>query len=146
MSIQWSCYCIFQVYVIIHVCDSVRSFWFEAHVFIVCLHLYCHWIPNYQEREVGVPLTGKTLPHCFACPRLIPGFPIFVFNGLRWEGVVVFVDIGGIDHHCKNLFFKTLNIETIQHNKETDLYNSVKPNPIVDHFIHNCKMYYILQK
>jgi hypothetical protein len=30
----------------------------------------------------------------------------FVFNGLRWEAVVYFVDIGGIvAHHCINFLF-----------------------------------------
>ena len=31
---------------------------------------------------------------------------IFVFNELRWEVIVCFVDIGGIvDHHCLNFLF-----------------------------------------
>ena len=35
----------------------------------------------------------------------------FVFNDLRWDVIVPFVDIGGIeDHHCLNFLFIIVNI------------------------------------
>jgi hypothetical protein len=52
---------------IIHVCDSVCSFWVEASLcrfLIVCLYLYCRWRSTYAEGRVGIPLTGLTLQHC----------------------------------------------------------------------------------
>ena len=59
--------------------------------FIVCL-CYCVII-----------LINWTPPHLCACPKTGNGFPtqyvvvfVFVFNGLRWEGVVYFVDISGL--------------------------------------------------
>jgi hypothetical protein len=30
-----------------------------------------------------------------------------IINGLRWEMILIFVDIGGIvEHHCLNVIFK----------------------------------------
>ena len=57
----------------------------------------------FQEGKVGIPpLTSLTLPHLCACPKLRPRFPasyvmgVFVFNELRWELIICFVDIGGM--------------------------------------------------
>ena len=58
----------------------------------------------YQERRVGIPLTGITPPHCCTCPKPGPGFltsHIVVFLCLVKSREVCFVDIGGIiDQHC----------------------------------------------
>ena len=50
-----------------------------------------------------------TPPHFCSCPKAGPGFQMsyvvvfFMFNDLRWEVFVCFVNIGGIvDHHCSN--------------------------------------------
>ena len=68
----------------------------------------------------GIPLTIVTLPHFFACPKPWPGFPMsyawffFLFNDLRWEVIVCFVDIGWIvDHHCSNLIFIVIYLLTL---------------------------------
>ena len=60
----------------------------------------------------GIPLTGLTQQYCCACPKPRPGFPtsyvvVFsVLSELRWEGIVHFVNIRGIDdHHCLNILF-----------------------------------------
>jgi hypothetical protein len=48
--------------------------------------MYYHWRFNYQE---GIPLTNLTQPHCCACPKPEPEFPMlcvmfyFMFNDLR---------------------------------------------------------------
>ena len=58
-----------------------------------------------------MPLTSLTLPHVCVCPKHEPGSPTsyivvsFLFNELRWELIVGFVD-----HHCLNLLFLTLHI------------------------------------
>jgi len=79
-SIHWPCHCSAHVYVAIHFCDSVRSFWVEANlcrfllflllpntdrihklIIIVCLFLYCPRRSNYQ-RERAVVLLFLYLP------------------------------------------------------------------------------------
>jgi len=69
------------------------------------LFIYYSWRSSYQEWRDGIPLTGLTPPHCCVCLKPISGFPtshvmvFFVFSKLRWEGIVRFVDIGGINYH-----------------------------------------------
>ena len=72
------------------------------------------YMPYYQEGRVGIPYTSLTLPHFCACPKPGPGFPksydVGFFSvqwiSLRWEGIVSFIDIGGIDgHHCLHILF-----------------------------------------
>ena len=52
-----------------------------------------------KRGRIGISLTCLTLPHCCACPKSEPGFPLpyamvfLVLNGLRWEVVDCFVDI-----------------------------------------------------
>ena len=59
---------------------------------------------NYQG-EGWELINGLTRPHICAWPSPGPGFPtsyvmvFFVFNDLRWEEVVRFVDIGKIVGH-----------------------------------------------
>ena len=59
------------------------------------------------KRGVGVSLTGLTLPHLCAWPKLGFGFPtsyVLVFScsvRWKWEVIVRFVDID--DHHCFKL-------------------------------------------
>ena len=65
---------------------------------------------------VGTPLIDLTPPHCCACPKpghgfLTPYVVVFlIFNALRAEVVVRFVDIGRIvDHHFLN-FLSTVRL------------------------------------
>jgi len=64
--------------------------------------------------RIGIPFTGLTLSQFYACPKPWPGFlkphvlVFFMFNGLRQEVVVRFIDIGVIvDHHCLNFLVIT---------------------------------------
>jgi hypothetical protein len=66
--------------------------------------MYCSYRSSYQERRIGIPLTGLTLPLFYVCPQPEPDFQrdiawlFFVFIELRWEVIVRFVGIGvGID-------------------------------------------------
>jgi len=59
-----------------------------------------------------IPLTGLTPPYLCAFPKQGSGYPtsyvviFYLFNDLRWEVIVRFVDNGGIvDHHCLNFLF-----------------------------------------
>ena len=66
-----------------------------------------------EGSDVGITLTGLTLPYFCACNKPGPWFPMpkvvvffFVLNSFRWEVVVGFVDNGGIvDYHCLNFLF-----------------------------------------
>ena len=56
--------------------------------------------------------TGLTPPYFCVCPNPEHGLPIsyvvdaFVFNNLKGDVIVRFVDIGGVvDHHCLSLSF-----------------------------------------
>lgn len=57
-------------------------------------------IPIIKRGRVGIPLIGKTPPHFCPFPKPGPGFPtsyvviFFIFNELRWEVIVHFIDIG----------------------------------------------------
>ena len=106
--------------------------------FIFCLYMYCRWRSSYQqerveiqlsrgegwdpvikrkglrssyqEERVGIPLTGLTPPHFYACPKPGPEFPtsyVVVFLcSVSSEVILRFVDIGEIDdHHCLNFLF-----------------------------------------
>jgi hypothetical protein len=55
---------------------------------------------------VGITLTGLTQPYFGACPNQDLDFQhficvmfFFMFNDLRWQVIVCFVDIGGIVGH-----------------------------------------------
>ena len=58
---------------------------------------------NIDEKKVGMPLIDLTPPYLYACPKIVPGFPttyiIFVFNELRGDTSVRFVDIDVIVDH-----------------------------------------------
>jgi hypothetical protein len=63
---------------------------------------------------VGIPLTGLASPHFCARPKPGSGFPMpyamvfFMFNEMRLEVIVRFVDIGGIvDHHSLKLCYQS---------------------------------------
>ena len=67
--------------------------------------------PNIIEESNNVSNQLKKIPpHFCACSKPWPGFPkpyvevFFVFNGLRLEVVVRFVDIGGIINHSCLIF------------------------------------------
>ena len=75
--------------------------------------MYCHWRSSYREGGVGIPLTGWTC-HMFQPRTLISNVICHVLFGvqwvqLRWEVIVCFVDIGGIDDH--KLLPKTFHIK-----------------------------------
>jgi len=60
----------------------------------------------------GIPLIGLALPYVCACPNARLGFltsyvMVFVmFNELRLEVIVHFIDIGGlVDNYCLNFLF-----------------------------------------
>jgi len=49
---------------------------------------------------VGIPVTGLILPHLYTCPKPDPVYQrhnyvmiFFMFDDLRWEMIVRFVDI-----------------------------------------------------
>jgi hypothetical protein len=67
----------------------------------------CHRRSNIQKGEGWNPITSLPPPHSCACPKLGPGFltlyvmVFLVFNYLRLDVIVCFIDIGGIvDHNC----------------------------------------------
>jgi len=73
-----------------------------------CVYLTVHvlLLEILKSERVEISSTGLTLPYFCVCPKPRPGLPItyvkvfFMFNCLRWEFVVCFVDIGWIvDHH-----------------------------------------------
>jgi hypothetical protein len=87
---------------------SCFVYWRNDHHFFrsfVCLNLLWRWTLNYQEESVLLSLTGLTPPHIWACSKQGPGFPmsfvvvLFVFNDLRWERIVPFLDFGRFCGH-----------------------------------------------
>jgi hypothetical protein len=86
MIIHWPCYCTVHVYVVIHFCDGVWSFWVEANLcrillfvyigigyrvfsistqdFIVCL--YRHWLQVFFNKYSGF--------YCLFISALVTGF------------------------------------------------------------------------
>jgi len=85
---------------------------------------YLQWLSNttnlknvatlHQRQHSNVCLlwTGLTPSHVWACSKPVTAFQsanvmvIFVFNGLRWDVIVLFVDIGGIvEHLCLSYLF-----------------------------------------
>ena len=114
--------------------DCVWS-WLYNYVVIVCgligwkQTLYCLFIfvlslnIHLSEEAVGIPSTGLTLPQFSSCPKPGPESPkphvVFVFNGLRWEGVARFVDIGEFVYvHCLN-FLSIILCKTRPHSHHT---------------------------
>jgi hypothetical protein len=99
-------------------CTSIKSYW----VLIIYLrnflamkidetfktlknfrHFFCS--PNfYFKLRAGIPFSSLTLPHLSTCPKAGSGFltsyvmVFFMFNDLRWEVLVYFVDISGNLH------------------------------------------------
>ena len=74
---------------------SLRFIYWKRICACFYFYLYCGWISNYQAR---IPITDLIPPHLCVCPKRIK---TWIFNDLRWEVVVCFVDIGGIvDHPC----------------------------------------------
>ena len=84
----------------------------------ISIHLFIYILPleiQFQDRRVGIPLTSINPLHFCACTKPGPRFPksyVVAFCvqwvQLRWEVIVHFVDIGGIDdHHCLNFLFLT---------------------------------------
>ena len=65
---------------------------------VVDLYLYGCWRSHYQKRGLGIQLTCLTLP--YVCAKIwisnVICYGVFCFDGLRWEVVVYFDNIGGI--------------------------------------------------
>jgi len=100
-SIQCSYCCTVHVYVVIHLCDNVWSFWVEANLysffyplptFLYTLYMHCRWRSIYQDGRVVIPLPGLTTPHFCACYNTGSGYPaayVAVFCYVQW------VEVGG---------------------------------------------------
>jgi hypothetical protein len=108
---HWPWYGAVHVFVVIHICDNMLSFWVEANLFSFFHHLFicisC-WRSSYQEERVGIPLTDLIPPYFCACPNPGLGFPMsYVVVSLFYvQWVKVRGDIGGIIyHHCLSFLF-----------------------------------------
>ena len=58
-SIHLHCYCTVHIYVVIHFCDSMWSFWVETNIcsfLIICLYMYCRLRSSYQKMRSKIPL------------------------------------------------------------------------------------------
>ena len=117
-TIPWPFYYTVHVYGVIFFSfyESMHSFWVKANLCrVFCcsfVHIYFRLKSNYQEGMVKILITGLTPPHFCTYSKTGPWFPtsyvlaFFVFSALRWEVIVRFIDIGGIDdHHCLNFLF-----------------------------------------
>jgi len=97
------------------ICGFWLLLWYLQTLLIVWLYMDCRCRSSYQE-GVGVLITVLTPPHSCACPKQGPCFPnitCFQWIQLRWEMIIRFADIGGIDdHHCLNFLFVTVMIKT----------------------------------
>jgi hypothetical protein len=63
---------------------------FQNITFLSCLYMYCRWRSSYHEVEGGIPLSGLTPSHVYACPKLDPGFPtsyvvVSFLCSIRWR-------------------------------------------------------------
>ena len=106
--------------------------WRRCICIYVCIYMWLLEIPVYKEGSIEIPLTvykegsieipltGLTLPRFYAGPKPGPGFPtsyvvvffVYMFNELRWEVIVWFVDISEIvNHHCLNIPFIKFGIK-----------------------------------
>ena len=85
--------------------------------FFYRLFIYSSCGSNYQEVRVRMSI-GLTPPHGFSWPKPRPGFPmsydviVLMFNELRYEVIVHFVDIGGIFYHYFLNFLFIIHIDT----------------------------------
>ena len=119
-TIHCPCYwrhCTVHIYVVIHFCDSVCSYRVEENLcrFFYRLLMYVLEIQLHVLRRKGCASINQSNPAIFyTCPKPGPGFPspyVVVFLcvqwvQLRWEVIVHFIDIGGIDdHHCLKILF-----------------------------------------
>jgi hypothetical protein len=95
-----------RVYAIIHFCDSMWSLWVEA---ILVVYIYFAFGDPIIKMGVGVGSWGWDPIKRFNPVTYVVVF--YVFNDLRWEVTVRFVDIGGIvDHHYWNFLCILLDI------------------------------------
>ena len=75
------------------------------YIHVLWLYLFCCWISSYQEVEGWDPinLLNTTTFLCLSQARTwitsVICHHFFMFNKLRWEVIVSFVDIGGILDH-----------------------------------------------
>jgi hypothetical protein len=86
--------------------------------------MYCCWRSSYQEGRVSISLNPATFL-CLSQARtwiskvICRGLFCVQWLQLRWEVIVGFVDIGGIDdHHCLNFLF----INNNAHDKIVQIY------------------------
>ena len=98
-SIHWPYHCTVHVYVIIHfscgliawkrICVGFCIVWLYIHVYVLLLEIRL-------LRMDGVPLSCSTTPHCRTLISYIIRRGGFMFNGLRWDVILRFVDVGDI--------------------------------------------------
>ena len=80
MSIHWPWYCTVYIYVVIHFCDSMWSFWVQGN--LCRFFLYCLFISvlsleiQLSEMRFGIQFTSLTLSHLCACHKPGPWFPL----------------------------------------------------------------------
>jgi len=89
-------------------------------MFLSCIYTCVVVGDSIFKRGVGIPLTGLTPPCCCVCPKPGPGFPapnivvVLMFNVLRRQMVVGFVDIDGtFDHHYLSFHFIIVSIKML---------------------------------
>ena len=114
MNIQWP-YCTVHVYVVIKMCDSMWSFWVDVNLCLCFLHrIVCKCIIQLSKGEGRDHINWFNLAifMCLSQARtwisnvICYGLSCVLCVQLRWEVIVHFVDICGIDdHHCLNFLF-----------------------------------------
>ena len=105
----YMCFCVYSVI------TTYIVFVFNQERLIVWFCIFTIGDPIITWGRVRIPLTGLPLPLLCAFPNPGAGFPMAyvmvfsMFNELRQELIVHFVDIDGIiDHHCLKHSFRNL--------------------------------------
>jgi hypothetical protein len=120
---------------VIHICNSVCYFWMEAKL-CYCLLLYVLSLEILlSSGEWWDSINRFNLVIFCSCPKARRVFLLayvtvyFVFNSLRWEVIVYFVDIGGIvAHHCLNhncVKARILVVKLYKINKKSNLIQQI---------------------
>ena len=88
MSIHWPCYCTVHVYVVIHYCNGVLSFWFEMNlsrfILIVYICMVCFvdicWIVDHHFLNFLFVIRGR-------CDRdhMVVGFTTCAISAYRYQ-------------------------------------------------------------
>jgi hypothetical protein len=96
-SIHWPCYCTVHVYVVIHFCDSMWSFWVEANLcrfFLLFAYITIAVGEIQLSRGEGCDPINRFYPARLLCLSMpVPGFPtshFMVFICVWWVKVRVY--------------------------------------------------------